>query len=122
MQSAIAYLSQSSDWDLTPSAQLIQQRPLARGSGTRLCIIQELQKLRGCMVDGAGFDAQRSLARGWTHHFCGDLLPYQLSFTQPLHSGGGQDDGVVLSGFEFAQAAGSYSGPLRQFFDAVKFA
>ena len=52
----------------------------------------------------ANFDAERSLSRGRAHDFRGDDLLDQFRLAQALQPGRGQNDGVVFSLFEFAQA------------------
>ena len=52
----------------------------------------------------ADFDAERALSCGGTHDFGGNDLFDQFRLAQALQSGRGEDDGVVFSLLEFAQA------------------
>src|SRR5580658_2907951 len=50
------------------------------------------------------FDSESALTRRRTHDFRWKNLPHQVRLAEPLDAGDGQDDGVVLSPFELAQA------------------
>ena len=65
---------------------------------------EEREEFASLGIAFTDFDAQRSLASRRTHDFRGDDLLDQFGFAEALQAGGREDDRVVLSLFEFAQA------------------
>src|ERR1700722_10558470 len=55
-------------------------------------------------IAGADLNAQCSLPSCRTHDLAGDDLFYQSSFSQAVKASGSEDDGIVFSLVEFAQA------------------
>src|ERR1700691_5666033 len=99
-----ANFSEGADGDLAASAQAVEQSTFAGGGGAGGSVVQKFQVVAGCGLAFADFDAQRSLPGGWAHGFGGDDLLNQFGPAQALQSRGGQDDGIVFTLFELAQA------------------
>src|SRR5579863_2208115 len=104
MQLPVAYFREGADGNLAAPAEAIQERTFTSGGSAGGGIVQELEMAAGRGVAFANFDAERSLASGWTHDFSGNNLLDQLRFAQALESGRGQNDSVVFALFELSQA------------------
>ncbi len=72
----------------------------ARASGS----LRKLSELARFRVAFSDFDAERSLSGGGAHDFGGDDLLDQFRFAEALQAGRGENDGVVFSLLELAQA------------------
>jgi hypothetical protein len=99
-----AHFGKSSDGHLASAAEFAEQSALARGGGAGGSIIEKCQDRPRCGVAVANFDSQSTLSSGGGHHPRWYHLANQLRFAQSIQAGGGQNDGIVVAGFELTQA------------------
>src|SRR6202030_4247942 len=101
---AIFHFCESADGNLAASTETVEQGALAGGGGAGVGVIQKAQERTRFGVTFTNFDTQRSLSGGGAHDFGGDNLLDQFGFAEAFQPGRGENDGVVLSLLEFAQA------------------
>jgi hypothetical protein len=101
---ASVYFGESSDGHLAAAAEFTEQGALARGGSAGGSIIEKYQERPRCGVAVANFDSQSTLSSGGGHHPRWYHLANQLRFAQSIQAGGGQNDGIVVAGFELTQA------------------
>src|SRR5579859_7002483 len=104
MQLAISHFGEVADGNLATSTETVEQGALAGGGGAGGGVVQECEMVASGGIAETDFDAKRALSGGGAHDFGGDDLLDQLRFAEAFESGGGEDDGVVFSLLEFAEA------------------
>src|SRR5208282_2953078 len=99
-----SYFSESSDGNLAAATEFIEQGALAGSGGAGGAIVEKGHERPRCRVAIANLDSQSALPGGGGHHFRRDHLTHQLCFAKAVQAGSGQNDGIVVAGFELAQA------------------
>src|SRR5258708_2309948 len=82
IKTANPHLSTSSNRTLAATAELIEQRPFARGCGASGRIIKKCKQRPGSAIAIANFYSQRALPGSGGHNLGGNYLAYQLRFAQ----------------------------------------
>lgn len=68
------------------------------------CVVEEGYGGEGLVVISAGLDAEGALACSWTEVMRLETLADPLGLFKPVEAGSGEQDGVDLAFFEFAEA------------------
>src|SRR6202034_770127 len=90
--------------NLAASTEAVEQCAFAAGSGMGSGVVQKFQLLASGAIAFANFNAEGTLAGGGAHDFGGDDLFDEFRFAEALQSGDSQDNCIVFSLLEFAQA------------------
>jgi|SRR5882672_1260208 len=91
------------DWDLAAATESFQQRSLAISFRTRAGIVEERQRVTNQRVPSPAFDCQRSLPGCGTHLFNRKNLSDEFRSSQAIESGNCENNGIVLTRFQFPQ-------------------
>src|ERR1017187_9119527 len=95
---------EGADGNLAAAAEFVEQGALAGGGDASGSVVEKCQKRPRCRVAIANFNSQGALPGGGGHHFHGNNLADQLRFAEAVQASGGENDGIVVAGFELAQA------------------
>src|SRR6202034_4483753 len=104
MQFTVAHFREGADGNLAASAEAVEQSAFAGGSSMGGGVVQKFQLLASGAIAFANFNAEGALAGGGAHDFGGDDLFDEFRFPEALQAGGSEDDCIVFSLLEFAQA------------------
>src|SRR5258706_9737686 len=106
MKLAVANFRKRANRYLASPAEAVEQRAFASGGGGGCGVIEKFEMLPGSGVAFTDLDGEGSLARGGAHELDGNNLLHEFGLAQALQSGRSENDGVVFSLLEFAEADG----------------
>ncbi|MNN18055.1 hypothetical protein D3C81_1312590 [compost metagenome] len=89
---------------MAAAVQCAVHRALGFDAGACGCVVQGGNQGDHLCIVLAAFDGHRCLCRGRQPLRCAQAVADAVAQLQPLQTGAGQDDGVVIAGIELAQA------------------
>src|SRR5437899_922733 len=94
----------SSDGDLASATEPVQQGTFGRSCGAGIPVVEKSKGFDGLRSSEARFDGDGTLSSRRTHLLDGNEFADHFVSPEAFQACSGEDDGVVLAGFQLTQA------------------